>query len=116
MKRREFLPGSMFLSCHDMTHAFESNVKPHSFHDLPSFLNMFPKLLPLLQKAYLTMKTTSLPLTAGAYTYWLDDALMWENKSRLMLWVEPNMLPPEYAVLLLSKVHVWSSLLLLNGP
>ena len=34
VKSREFLPGSGFLSRHDMTKAVESDVKPHSF--LPS--------------------------------------------------------------------------------
>ena len=31
VKRREFLPGSGFLSCCDMTLAVESDVKPNSF-------------------------------------------------------------------------------------
>ena len=31
VKRREFLPGSGFLSRRDMTLAVESDVKPHSF-------------------------------------------------------------------------------------
>ena len=51
MKRREFLPGSGFLSRRDMTFAVERNIKPKSF--LPSFKGTITMEMVFTSKTYL---------------------------------------------------------------
>ena len=44
VKRRDFPPGSWFVSRHAMTYAVESDVKPHSFlsSSIPAAAPMLP--------------------------------------------------------------------------